>query len=67
MYVEWGYTDGSTGSVVLFSGQLAGWNQINLLPSMTSGKTLNRIQLWGYSGGGGYADITRLDDFLFCY
>jgi hypothetical protein len=39
---------------------------VDLLPEMTPGKQLSYVRVWGYSGGGALADITRYDQFEFC-
>ncbi len=64
--IEWGYSDGSTDSTLRFSGDLAGWVQVDLLPEMDPTRDLSYIRVWGYSGGGAYPDITLYDQFEFC-
>jgi hypothetical protein len=51
MYVEWGYSDGSTGNTLLYNSMLSGWVEVNLLPLMTSGKSVQRIQVWAIRAG----------------
>ena len=60
-------TDATTGSLIWSNAQLAGWVEVDILPMLTAGKSLKRLQVWGYSGGGVPTDIARFDDFLFCY
>lgn len=64
--IEWGYSDGSADSTLLFGDELIGWVQVDLLPLLDLSKDLSWIQVWGYSGGGALVDITRYDQFEFC-
>ena len=66
MSVEWGYSDATTDSTFYSSASLSGWVQIDLLSMMNPAKSLNRIRVWGYAGGGAQPDITRYDSFEFC-
>jgi len=66
MSIEWGYSDGSTGSFYQGTSDLAGWAQVDLIPEMDSNKSLSYITVWGYSGGGSLADLTLYDTFEFC-
>ena len=64
--VEWGYSDSTTGSTFLSSGDLAGWVQVDILADLDLAKELSYIQVWGYSGGGAAADIVLYDQYEFC-
>jgi hypothetical protein len=66
MSIEWGYSDGSTGSTYLGSVDLYGWVQVDVLPHLDYGKELSYIKAWGYSGGDATADIVLYDDYKFC-
>lgn len=67
MAVEWTYSDGTTGILVLSGPALAGWQAHDLMPSLDVTKELASVRVWGYSGGGAAADITRFDAFAFCW
>lgn len=67
MAVEWTYSDGTTGMLVLSGPALAGWQVHDLMPSLDVTKELASMRVWGYSGGGAAADITRFDGFAFCW
>ncbi len=64
--ISWGYSDGSSGSAFYSYADLAYWVQIDLLPLMNPALDLSWVQVWGYSGGGAYADIVLYDEFEFC-
>jgi hypothetical protein len=66
MSIEWGYSDGSTGSTFLGAVDLYGWVQVDVLPHLDYGKELSYIKAWGYSGGDATADIVLYDDYKFC-
>jgi MYXO-CTERM domain-containing protein len=65
--IEWGYTDGTTGSTFKGSADLAGWVKIDLLPLLNNGKSLSYVRAWGYSGGLSLPDIVRYDDYEICW
>ena len=67
MAIEWTYSDGTTGLIVLSGPALAGWQAHDLLPSLDVTKELASLRVWGYSGGGAAPDITRFDGFAFCW
>ena len=67
MAIEWTYSDGTTGISVLSGPALAGWQVHDLLPSLDVTKELASLRVWGYSGGGPAADITRFDGFAVCW
>ena len=64
--IEWGYSDGSIDSGLLYAADLAYWVQADLLAQMDVTKDLSYIKVWGYSGGGKYVDLTLYDTFEFC-
>jgi cysteine-rich repeat protein len=66
MYVEWGYSDNTTGNAIYVNQQLDGWVLHNILGNLNQAKSLVYLQVWGYTGGQNLPDIARFDDFRLC-
>jgi hypothetical protein len=66
LLVEWQYSDATKGSMTLTNAQLDGWKQIDLLAKLDPNKSLTKLKLWGYAGGGSYLDLARFDSVAFC-
>jgi hypothetical protein len=64
--VEWGYSDGTQDSDIVFATDLYGWIQWDLLPLLDTSKNLTWIRIWGYAGGLTYADVAYYDDVEIC-
>lgn len=66
LYAEWGYADNTSSGLLFLGDQLDGWQQHELLGNLSKAKSLTWLRIYGYSGGGPAADISRYDDFLLC-
>lgn len=65
--IEWAYTDGTGGSLLLTTPfDPGGWQHIDLLPLLDPARVLSLVRVWGFGPTGGGADIMRADAFAFC-